>query len=264
MADVTMMRKSDKNEIMYNPAQKGIPNNLKNDVTYTEITSKSHGNVVLCYWFLSSKKTLSEEFEYLVLPDGCIDIVFDIESTPEFQGALIMTPNTAAESLNLGKKFSYAGIRLRPGAWLRSPVDIVGQQTIVKILAGIDLQKTQSSLLNASELERVEILELFTEELIDQSVIEVDDALHPFLESVGHLRNIGEYSSSFDYSPRHLQRIFKKRFGYSPHDFLKIIRFQEALAGNSKINFADQSHYIRDFKKITGMTPAEFKKIYGL
>lgn len=258
------MRKSDRNEIMYDPVQIGIPAKLKNYITYNEVLSKSHENVVLCYWFLYSKKTLSEEFEYLVLPDGCIDIVFDIDTTPEFQGALIMTPKTAAESLNLGKNFSYAGIRLRPGAWLRSPVDIVGQQTIVKILAGIDLQKTRSTIMRAQDSERIEILEKLVNNLSEQNVIGMDDALHPFLESVGHLRNVGDYSSSLNYSPRHLQRIFKKQFGYSPHDFLKIVRFQDALASNSKINFADQSHYIRDFKKITGMTPVEFKKVYGL
>ena len=62
------------------------------------------------------------------------------------------------------------------------------------------------------------------------------------------------------------QRIFKEFVGMNPKEYVRIVRFQKALwmmqcgernfAGIAAgCGYADQSHFIRDFKTMTGYTP---------
>ncbi|SHL16083.1 transcriptional regulator, AraC family [Chitinophaga jiangningensis] len=79
-----------------------------------------------------------------------------------------------------------------------------------------------------------------------------------------------ELSSHFSMSRRQFQRKFKEHLGVSPETYLRIIRFQKAIhllksrpfhklsdVGYS-LNYADQSHFIREFKLFAGCTPKEF------
>ena len=72
---------------------------------------------------------------------------------------------------------------------------------------------------------------------------------------------------------RTLERRFKKNIGVTPKTFCKIIQFQHSLhqiSANEKSKmldavyengFSDQSHFIRTFKKYTGITPLEFQNL---
>lgn len=67
-----------------------------------------------------------------------------------------------------------------------------------------------------------------------------------------------------------LVRAFTARFGISPHDYLVKVRLAKAqdLIGRgarfadaaAAVGFADQSHFIRHFKKVYRLTPGEFWK----
>jgi AraC-like DNA-binding protein len=76
----------------------------------------------------------------------------------------------------------------------------------------------------------------------------------------------------FDMGLRQLQRIFREYVGVSPKWVIqrhRLIEAAERLKGrNHSIDFAalaldlgysDQSHFIRDFKNMVGMTPAEYR-----
>ena len=66
-------------------------------------------------------------------------------------------------------------------------------------------------------------------------------------------------------SSRQLQRNLKKETGFSPHDFLKILRIQHTLDGQDYANsYADQSHFIRSFREATGYTPSDYNKKYDV
>ncbi|MBM7620938.1 AraC-like DNA-binding protein [Bacillus tianshenii] len=74
------------------------------------------------------------------------------------------------------------------------------------------------------------------------------------------------------YSERHLNRIFKDMTGISPKLLAQIFRFEKASmelfkspAGSvgsaaMDLGYYDQSHFIREFKRFSGMTPGEYKK----
>ncbi len=71
-------------------------------------------------------------------------------------------------------------------------------------------------------------------------------------------------------SPYYLLRSFEKSVGLPPHLYqqqLRIEKARELLARNQSpaqvalaTGFADQSHFTRQFKKITGLTPAGYQK----
>jgi AraC family transcriptional regulator len=73
-------------------------------------------------------------------------------------------------------------------------------------------------------------------------------------------------------SPFHLARLFKQTLGVSPHQHVIQVRVNSArslLAAStgrrslaeiaSAVGFADQSHLTRHFKRITGVTPRQFR-----
>jgi AraC-like DNA-binding protein len=59
-------------------------------------------------------------------------------------------------------------------------------------------------------------------------------------------------------STRQLQRILKQTTGFTPHDLLKVLRIQQSFKQHYLDLYADQSHYIHSFRKVTGYTPAKY------
>ena len=84
-----------------------------------------------------------------------------------------------------------------------------------------------------------------------------------------HHCSIKEISDQVGYSQKHVIKIFKANIGVTPKEFLKIIRFQKAIDDIEKkgtvnwtsiaddCGFYDQSHFIADFRKFSGLTPAQ-------
>lgn len=105
---------------MYRPRQVGVLRKFNGSVVYREFRP-ARIDLAYCFWELRTRKKLSEDFNYLVLPDGCVDLVFDISDTPGFTNMLAMTPNTTAIELNLGRSFACVGVRLLPGSWADAP-----------------------------------------------------------------------------------------------------------------------------------------------
>lgn len=111
----------------------------------------------------------------------------------------------------------------------------------------------------------------FTERLKEYS--KYRSALPPFiLNQAFDLSDqmVYELTKKLKISERHLQRIFKATIGVSPYTYRKILRFEAALQKLNTENFstlsevtfdlgyADQSHFIREFKEFSDLTPKQF------
>lgn len=89
-------------------------------------------------------------------------------------------------------------------------------------------------------------------------------------QSYGHL-SIAALEKKTGYSSRWLHHKFIYNLGLSPKNFSSIIRFQhyyKALLTDTRPSvqnfhqqYYDQSHYIRDFKRFTGTTPARLHQV---
>lgn len=78
-----------------------------------------------------------------------------------------------------------------------------------------------------------------------------------------------EIAKSVNLSLAHLRYLFKAETGVSPAQYLRALRMQEAgrllettfLSVKEvmhRIGVNDESHFTRDFKKVYGMTPAQY------
>ncbi|MEV6424128.1 helix-turn-helix domain-containing protein [Streptomyces sp. NPDC051662] len=241
----------------YKPLQLGIPVQLKQDVIYSEFYPRTE-SPVYCFWSLETRALLKDDFRYLVLPDACVDIVFDVSHIPAFEGALIMTPDVTASTLTLGRSFQYVGVRLLPGTWQRPLHDVVGHALEANALMNYDFRRTRQQLLAAMPDERASILNDMVVSLERCGLI----GATPLPSNALAYQTVEEYTRLWSVSRRHTQRLFQRRFGYAPHDFIKIIRFQRSLRQGSFEAYADQPHYSREFKRITNLTPREFQATY--
>ena len=76
-----------------------------------------------------------------------------------------------------------------------------------------------------------------------------------------------------DVHPRHLMRVFRRFVGCSIGEYLRRHRIRHAqgllqtpmsLASvAAEVGFFDQSHFAKAFKRITGMTPGEYRRLTG-
>lgn len=81
--------------------------------------------------------------------------------------------------------------------------------------------------------------------------------------------NIGAVACRHDITSRYLQKLFLQYIGITPKLYNKINRFQLSLKRIAKkeesltsiaydCGYFDQSHFIRDFKSFTGITPSDY------
>ncbi len=86
---------------------------------------------------------------------------------------------------------------------------------------------------------------------------------------------VTELSSIACLSKKQFERLFHSFVGINPKEYARIVRFQKALAqmqhqAGKELNqaqiaytsgYADQSHFIREFKKFCGYTPLSLLKV---
>ncbi|RPJ25818.1 MAG: AraC family transcriptional regulator [Chloroflexi bacterium] len=125
-------------------------------------------------------------------------------------------------------------------------------------------------LINAySEQERVALLTSFLVAKFKQGKTRDDlvvESLHLIHESVGTI-TVKTLLKHLDISERQFERRFCQTVGISPLSYIRVKRFNEAIrlmkTGQYDtltevayaLNFHDQSHFIRDIKTFTGITP---------
>ncbi len=83
---------------------------------------------------------------------------------------------------------------------------------------------------------------------------------------------VRQMAETLGVDPLHLSRSFRRRFGCSPGDLLRQCRVRHAAAllqsRNARLaevaldsGFADQAQLTRTFKRITGLTPGQYRKL---
>jgi len=100
-------------------------------------------------------------------------------------------------------------------------------------------------------------------------------ALIMMLEDLSQPITIADLAKSTCLSVSQFGRLFKKRFGMSPHQYRNKIKLEEVcdlltkteltfVVIASKCGFFDQSHLSQQFRKKFSMTPSEYRKLYTL
>lgn len=259
---------------MYYPKQ--IPyllnEEFKQNVEYTEYPIKELENYCMCIWTMQSKQILSKTISNNILPDACIDLVIDFAN----QFICFAGFSRETQDFQLNRKIDYMGIRLKPSIfyWL---FQVEANRVMDHEIPFYEIEKEfpLAEILKLKDTnQRIEFLKNY---LIQKAMGKTE---LPFLEVVEELykspkeQTVIAIAEKFGYHERHLYRVFKANYGVSPKVLLNILRLHLCLTFLLEKNmdlveiaylcgFYDQSHFIREIKKYTGISPLKILKTYS-
>lgn len=238
-----------------------------------------------CFWYAEADlEDGTESAEQLCLPMGMTDLVFlaGKGSCAVFEegqwtavpAALITGIYRDAIRWKARGPLRKFGIRFKPESIIRlfqrAPAAIYGQYVEAETFLGKSILPLVNRITQATDPE--EMVRIAEASLADRLRC-MPEEQHYLYEAAGLIRkqrgtlSIEALSDQLFISKRQLERSFKEQLGASPKTYNRIIRFRNAYqyltrqetpswAGISyELGYADQAHFIRDFKTFTADTP---------
>jgi methylphosphotriester-DNA--protein-cysteine methyltransferase len=116
-----------------------------NGLTYTEAApAPDLAHLVRCYWTIDGRVAPGERVSNRVLPDGCMDVIFNLADTPEDgigqlpEAAYVVGTMPEAIIVSLTGRVEMVGVRFQPGAavsWLGVPApELTGEAVGLSML----------------------------------------------------------------------------------------------------------------------------------
>jgi len=240
---------------MYDPIQDGIVKNALS-VSYNEAKpSYELSNLVHNFWELKTDTKLADDFCLHALPDACVNILFNQKDTSI---AGVTALRTSYEVLNLGKEFHYVGIQFFPGVWQGNQNETSDTFVGSPYLGDLPLIDSSNQLSDSTFADKQTVLAKLVSQLIENKLVGVNLVTEKILLNLEAIDTVADMAAITQMSARQLQRVLKKTTGFSPHDFLKVLRLQQSFKQHYLESYTDQSHFIHSFRKITGYTPMEY------
>lgn len=174
----------------------------------------------------------------------------------------------------LGTKFRPGGFR---GFWRGSISSLTGRTWALDEIFGSGAETLEARAL--AEGEPVAAFEVVQNFLRERAPVRNDDArlAAEITERIARDRSITRVehvAERFGLSIRKLQRLFSEFVGVSPKWVIQRYRLHEAaerIAAEAELDgatlafelgYADQAHFIRDFRRLVGKTPAEYSRAF--
>lgn len=241
--------------------------------TYREIPPSARlRRYVECYW----SQNQEGPGDHLVLPDGCVDILFS-RSGGQPIGLAAVGLMTIPLRVPAPTAQSYFGVRFRPGmasAFIPGAQLLTDQTRPLGDLMGGGARRMFERLAESRSFE--EMCGLMDQWLRPLDPPDVAERVLWQLESAEV--SLDQSISQTGLSVRHFRRLCLERAGVSPKYLSRILRFRKAaqrvagirgvargvLAQPSWADFAvacgyyDQAHFIREFQEFAGCAPGRF------
>lgn len=202
--------------------------------------------------------------------------------SPEY--AVMVGPDTGLGRQPLSGEGWAVGVMLQPAAGallLGGPVsELTDGRVSLGDVGGLDgvalTERVRAAMSSAPREEPSHRAALTQVEEALQEVGPVDDEgllvndIVAFVEDRSDVQRIGQICEAFDIGERALQRLTARRIGLSPKWLVHRRRLHEAaerLRAGAEVDlarvaadlgYADQAHFTRDFRKVTGLTPGAF------
>lgn len=207
------------------------------------------------------------------LPYPCVNLVFDRRRTGVF-GVV-----SGAFETTLAEAGCVIGVRFRPGAFrafFGKPVRLLTDKVLpASTLLGCSDAEAEAIVLGAGDdaamVSAAESLLLRVLPPPDPQVERIHAILQMLQQDIG-LTQVRDLACRVGLSERTLQQIFADYVGVTPKWVIRRYRLHEAaskLAGSEPVDLAelaqalgyfDQAHFTRDFRKLVGKAPAEYRQ----
>ena len=214
--------------------------------------------------------------ETLVLPDACIDIVWD--------GAqlIVAGPDTGPVPTPAGPSGRYAGLRFRPGrgpAYLGLPADALADERVALACRWAESAATAlAAALTAAGPGPAEAAALAAAMSARRAAAGPPDPLIDALvawlrRAPASARVVSAAGRALGAGERQLHRRCRAAVGYGPKTLERVLRFRRAErlaaagAGLADVaagaGYADQAHLTRECRRLAGRAPSDLFKTAG-
>jgi AraC-like DNA-binding protein len=242
---------------------------------------------VKCYYIYESETSIA--FDDTVFPSGYMEIIFNL-GTGKWQTAIgddfVTTPAielwgqiTGPLAIRSIGKNTMLGIRFFSHAaayFLNDKVELFNNQVIdFSNISGEATGVLHSKLLETRIWnKRIELVEEFLLHRLSVSERKFNkgDVVGDIMNEIRQedfFDNIENVANRYGITSRYLQKLFLQYTGLTPKLYSKINRFQNSLRLITKkdgsltsiaydCGYFDQSHFIREFKSFTGLTPSGY------
>ncbi len=215
------------------------------------------------FWCMKNKS--DENLETIGLPDGRIDL------------SLIQTPENPFEIRLLGlgtKQYEKGLIPANSVTFVISfklpAIEYIFHESIADLLNSGKILENDFWNFNKSDLENFELFckkaSLKIQSLLVKEIDTRKQKLFKLIYETNGELTVKKFSEKSNWSSRQINRYFQHYFGLSLKEYCSILRFRASLEHIAKgklfpeENFSDQTHFIKEIKKISGSLPKELFK----
>ncbi len=207
-----------------------------------------------------------------ILPDGCVDVVFQLGADNAEIFAYGSTTRPAVVSLGVGAH--YLGVRFQPGMARHflnhAPASLTDQRLPVDRFLDVDLEKLARGVERGEGLMQLETALLSALQSRQPELSAIDRAVRFLSANYGDV-SVAEVARQCGKSVRQIERLFVATLGLTPKVYCSILRMRGALHAISRHNqadlagiamaagYTDQSHMSKDFARLTGRSPGSFR-----
>jgi AraC-like DNA-binding protein len=224
-------------------------------------------DAVVCTWI-----DRSAEVRHPVLPDSCIDIVWN------GQQLSVAGPDTGPVEVPPGPTF--VGIRFKPGAapgFLGvAASDLVDRTVSLREVWGREAAELAERLAEAASSSAERLLEDAVRTKHDPRHVDplVGEMLRRLSRGHGRVAHIKSLAQRLDVSERTLRRRCISQIGYGPKTLERVLRFRRALRlMQSSVplidtaqlaGYVDQAHLTNEFQRLAGTPPGRMSRLSDL
>ena len=220
--------------------------------------------------------------EVMVVPDGCVDILFEKND----KGIVGRAAGTVLERRVIAdeKEKEFFGVRFLPGVLPAvldvSLADLVSSEIdLGDVLYNKDMLKRIEDTYDSGDwvsvfMENYQKALHQREEKKEGAAAEIVSFVQDEIMNTSGIITVAELAQEVGYSERYVNKLFSQTTGLNPKTFGKIIQFQNALQMINEESMAvkltdigadsgyyDQAHFIKEFKKYAALTPKEYRKL---
>jgi AraC-like DNA-binding protein len=236
---------------------------------YREIPPLAHlAPFIECLWISQPDAQIADASEIRVVPDGCIDLIFDM--TPNMENAFWVGTMTTSLCLNSTVPRSLLGIRFHPGG-ARQMIPCPAAELVNQRVPIRDLTPNFSIILESLVMRSDPVKTIY--KWLDSQVVPTTTSSLVFEihRRITCNKTISMLAEEIGYSRQYLNRIMKDTVGVDLKRFSRIVRMRKLILflTDSRIpvnwsecavsfGFYDQSHLINEFNDLVGINPGEF------